>query len=284
MSYAFGAFTRLRRMPRPGNRAMNPPTPAGLKPLLVFGLGFVPFTAAAQADLDRIAQCMRDNLPKSLSVGTVSLSNQGGTAQQISGSLSAQSGAGGRRLVWSIRAPSDLAGSAMLIREGNGGAATWLYLPALGEVRRVQQTDREGRMFGTDISYGDAERIVSSFAGSALTVLGEDRYAGRPVWKVAATTPPELAGAYDRIDLSIDQQTCVTLAADLLKDDQPLKRWAADAASLAQSGRYWYAASGTMTDLRRNTATQVRFFRISTDRPLPEAMFDPRSFYRGGER
>ncbi len=266
---------------------MNQPTPAAaLKPLVVFGLAVMPFAAAAQADLDRIAQCMRDNLPKSLSVGTVSLSlsNQGGAGQQIFGSLSTQSGAGGRRLVWSVRAPSDLAGSAVLIRDGSGGAATWLYLPALGEARRVQQADREGKMFGSDISYGDAERIVSSFAGSALTVLGEDRYGGRPVWKIAATTPPELAGAYDRVDLSIDQKTCVTLAADLLKDDQVLKHWAVDAASLAQSGRYWYAASGTMTDLQRKSSTQVRFFRVSTDRPLPEAAFEPRSFYRGGER
>jgi hypothetical protein len=259
---------------------------AAFKPLLVIAFAAAPFAATAQADLDRIARCMRDNLPKNLSVGSVSLTvmNGAGSGQTMFGSLGTQSGAAGRRMVWSIRAPSDLAGSAVLIRDDSDGTATWLYLPSLGQPRRVQQADREGRMFGTDISYGDAERIVSAFAGSTLTVLGEDRYAGRPVWKIAATTPPELAGAYDRIDLSIDQSTCVTLAADLLKNDQALKRWTVDAGSLTQSGRYWYAAAGTMTDLQRNTATQVRFSRVGTDRPLPESSFDPRGFYRGGGR
>jgi hypothetical protein len=139
-------------------------------------------------------------------------------------------------------------------------------------------------MFGTDLSYGDAERIVSAFAGSALTVLGQDSYAGRPVWKIAATAPPDAAGVYDRIDLSVDQKTCVTLAADLLKDDVALKRWTVDPASLSRSGRYWYAAAGTMTDLQAHSATRVHFSAVSTDTPLPAAAFDPHSFYRGNTR
>jgi hypothetical protein len=254
-------------------------------PLFAFALAAQPLAAAAQADLDRIAQCMRDNLPRTLRAGSVSLevNNPGGSGQQLFGSLSTESGAAGRRLVWSIRTPPDLAGSAVLMRDGRDGTDAWLYLPSLGAVRRIQQSDSEGRMFGTDISYGDAERIVSAFAGSALTVLGEASYAGRPVWKIAATAPPGAAGGYDRIDLSIDQKTCVTLSADLLRNDVALKRWAVDVSSLTRSGRYWYAASGTMSDLQGKSSTRVRFGAVSTDAPVPAAAFDPRSFYQGKE-
>jgi hypothetical protein len=258
-------------------------SPAMLPRLLALALAAMPGAAAAQADLDRIARCMRDNLPKTLRVGTVSLDveSRAGAGQQLFGSLGAASSGAGTRLVWSIRAPAALAGSAVLVRDGDDGGDAYLYLPSLGAVRRIQQSDSEGRMFGTDLSYGDAERVVSSFAGSALTVLGEDRYAGRPVWKIAATPPPERAGPYDRIDLSIDQQTCVALAAELLKNDVALKRWTVDPASLSRSGRYWYAADGTMRDLQGQSATRVHFSAVSTDAPLPATAFDPRSFYRG---
>ena len=246
---------------------------------LVLCAALAPHPARAQVDLDQVTRCMRDNTPAALHVGTVSISTSG-SSQVMRGSLSAVSDASGKRLLWSIHAPSDLAGSAVLTRDDSNGAVSYLYLPALGKVRRIDQSDQQGRMFGTDISYGDAERIASSFAGSALTVLGEDRLGGRPVWKIAATAAPDANSPYDRIDLSIDQKTCVTLQADLLSNDVPLKRWSVDPASLAQSGRYWYAAAGTMSDLQQNSQTRLRFTDVSMDTPLPDAAFDPRSFFR----
>lgn len=239
--------------------------------------------AGAQVDLDRVTQCMRDNIPKSLRVDSVSLVavDRGGSQRQISGALRAESKGSLKRLVWSVRAPADLAGSALLSRQDQNGTQSYLYLPSLGRVRRIDQSEHEGSMFGTDISYGDAERIASTFGESAMTVLGTAAVAGRPAWKLAVTTPPDVAALYDRIDLSIDQQTCVVTQADFLHDDVAQKRWTADPAGFAQSGRYWYAATGVMRNLLQNTETRVRLGAVSTDVQLPASTFDPNSFYRG---
>lgn len=239
--------------------------------------------AGAQVDLDRVTRCMQDNMPKSLRVDSVSLVvvDRSGAQRQISGALRAESKGSTRRLVWSVRAPADLAGSALLSRQDQNGTQSYLYLPSLGRLRRIDQNEREGSMFGTDISYGDAERIASTFGESAMTVLGDTTAAGRPAWKLAVTTPPGVAALFDRIDLSIDQQTCVAMQADFLHDDVAQKRWTADPAGLARSGRYWYAASGVMRNLQQNTETRVHLGTVSTDVQLPASTFDPNSFYRG---
>jgi hypothetical protein len=229
------------------------------------------------------AQCMRDNVPKSLRVDSVSLVavDRGGSQRQMSGALRAESRDSIKRLVWSVRAPADLAGSALLTRQDQNGTESYLYLPSLGRVRRIDQSEREGSMFGTDISYGDAARIASTFGESAMTVMGATTVAGRPAWQLAVTSPPDAAALYDRIDLSIDQQTCVVMQADFLRNDVPQKRWIADPAGLARSGRYWYAATGVMRNLLQNTETRVRLGSVSTDVPLPASAFDPNNFYRG---
>jgi hypothetical protein len=247
-------------------------------------LGGASCVATAQVDLDRVTRCMQDNLPKSLRVDSVSLVavDRSGAQRQISGALRAESKGQSKRLVWSVRAPADLAGSALLSRQDQNGTQSYLYLPSLGRVRRIDQNEREGSMFGTDISYGDAERIASTFGESAMTVLGDTTVAGRPAWKLAVTTPPDVTALYDRIDLSIDQQTCVAMQADFLHNDTAQKRWTADPAGLTRSGRYWYAASGVMRNLLQNTETRVHLGSVSTDVQLPASSFDPNSFYRAG--
>ena len=250
--------------------------------LMAASLTVIALPAHAQADLDRIGQCMRGNIPNSLRVQNVELTavDAAGHEQTLRGSLAVESHDGATHLLWSLSAPADLAGSAMLVRKDDGGSQTWVYLPALGQARKVEQADREGRMFGTDISYGDAGRIVSTFADGALTLLGADRFEDRPVWKMAATAAPDSGAKFERIDLLIDQQTCVVLRADMLQDDVARKRWTVPANALVQSGHYWFAAAGTMRDLQGNTETRARFWPLVTDRPLPRTLFDPRSFFQ----
>lgn len=246
------------------------------------------FTAAllspslrAEVDLDRVVQCMRDNLPKTLhaDVSLIAL-DRAGHSQELLGTLSAESSADqGHRLLWQLRSPATLAGAAVLTRDDPQGTHSFLYLPSLGRVRRIEQADREGRMFGTDLSYGDAQRIASVFTEGALTVLGETRYGQRAAWKLAATAAPGTTGI-DRIDITIDQQSCVTVQADLLREDVVQKRWSVSADALGRSGRYWYAGSGIMRDLQQGTETRVRLTAVSTDQSFPDTTFDPQRFYR----
>lgn len=267
----------------PGPSARQAPNRV-TRTILALLLGGASAAAAAQVDLDRVTRCMQDNVPKSLRVDSVSLIavDRSGAQRQISGALRAESKGQTRRLVWSVRAPADLAGSALLSRQDQNGAQSYLYLPSLGRVRRIDQNEREGSLFGTDLSYGDAQRIASTFGESAMTVLGDTTASGRPAWKLAVTAPPDAAALYDRIDLSIDQQTCVVMQADFLHNDAAQKRWTADPAGLTKSGRYWYAATGVMRNLLQNTETRVRLGGVSTDVSLPASSFDPNNFYRSG--
>ena len=65
--------------------------------------------------------------------------------------------AGGRFLV-RFRSPADVAGTGFLVIENDSGDDDqYLYLPALGKVKRITGSQRNQKFMGTDLTYADME-------------------------------------------------------------------------------------------------------------------------------
>jgi hypothetical protein len=57
-------------------------------------------------------------------------------------------------------APADVAGTAVLMREQQGGSAEqYIYLSGLKRTRRIAGREREGSFMGSDFTYADMERL-----------------------------------------------------------------------------------------------------------------------------
>ena len=62
---------------------------------------------------------------------------------------------GGDNMLIRFLAPADVSGTSFLMT----GDDMWLYLPALGKVRRIAGHARKGSFMGSDLSYEDMESL-----------------------------------------------------------------------------------------------------------------------------
>jgi outer membrane lipoprotein-sorting protein len=85
-----------------------------------------------------------------------------------------------------FRAPADIAGTAFLLLEGEGGATEqYMYLPSLAQTRRIVGAARRGAFLGSDLTYGDLEQSHLRSASHAL--LPEEAVGDTPCYLVEST-------------------------------------------------------------------------------------------------
>jgi len=108
--------------------------------------------------------------------------------------------AGQLRALARFTAPPDLRDTALLVLEQEGRPDDYfLYLPALGRVRRVSGAQRSDSFMGTDLTYEDLERRrIEEFEDLRSQHGGPT---GEPVVVVSAR--PRHAAAYERVEFAI---------------------------------------------------------------------------------
>lgn len=94
-----------------------------------------------------------------------------------------------QRIVF-FEAPPDIRGTGFLSvtrkDPGSGQDQTeqWIYLPALGKIKRIATGDARQSFMGSDLNYGDMAR--RGLEGFTFHLLREDKVRGHPVWIIEA--------------------------------------------------------------------------------------------------
>jgi hypothetical protein len=230
-----------------------------------------------------VLACMRANVPQSLRIQTVALTVTDGSGNRHSykGKLLAMREDDLLRATLRIGAPSDLAGAAYLVRESGGDRedAVFVYLPALGRVRRISGSGIDGSLLGTDFSYSDLKNIQNAYSGGHAELLAPTTEQGRPTYSLQLTPGSRQPSEYSAVRIEVDRKTCFALKADFYRGDEIVKQLDVPADTLQQSGKYWYAAKMQMRDLKRGSHTELHVLDVSSE-PVPKGAFDPHSFYR----
>lgn len=155
-----------------GDSAVEAPAPAGKKAVVASSIALLlaavagvtlPAGTARAAEPPNAAALMAQSLratrpAQALSIGHFILTNAAGQSRvRETSSLSQLLGDGIRnRRVTRFSAPADIAGTAVLTIENDGGNDDiWVFLPALKKVRRLTAAARRENFVGTDFSYGD---------------------------------------------------------------------------------------------------------------------------------
>ncbi len=101
----------------------------------------------------------------------------------------------------------------------NKDADTWIYLPALGKVKRIvstkSDTDASGSFFGSEFSIEDMEnKKIEDFT---YKIIKEEIYEQRPVWVIESTSTSKKAkkSRYGKIISWVDKERYVILKDDL---------------------------------------------------------------------
>ena len=111
------------------------------------------------------------------------IGRNGKTREQVATTMTRRNDAGGISRMARFVKPTDVEGTAVLTVENpKGNDDIWVYLPALGKVRRLQSNNKRDAYMGTDLSYGD----VIGHAPEAWKhrITGRQMYGGTECWVI----------------------------------------------------------------------------------------------------
>ncbi|WP_028081482.1 outer membrane lipoprotein-sorting protein [Solimonas soli] len=238
--------------------------------------------AAAPAGASAVLECMRANVPKTLTVRDIQLSasDRKGSTRTLQGRIYASREDDKLRAMIRIAAPADLAGAAYLLRERESGDEMYVYMPALQKVRRISGAAIDGSLWGTDLSYADVKQLTNAFSGAQPKLDRDETVAGRAM-HVLSVAPTVAAARFDRVRAWVDARTCMALRVDFEQAGVAQKRLTIEPGDLQQSGSYWYATQILVSDLKQGSKTTVKVTGITPDKELADRLFGPATFYLG---
>jgi outer membrane lipoprotein-sorting protein len=103
----------------------------------------------------------------------------GNTTERIIYQYSKDAANGYSRTVIVFQSPATVRGTRFLTMDNAAGKSDqWIFLPALGKVRRIASSESGGSFMGTDFSYDDMSLMDRDVAEDAHTVLREETLNG----------------------------------------------------------------------------------------------------------
>jgi outer membrane lipoprotein-sorting protein len=239
--------------------------------LLVLALGT---GAAAEEDVAAVLACMRQNAPKTALVQTVQLlavDRAGGKREETAKLFAKRSPDGRGRVLLRVEDPPDLRGSAFLLIQKEKGSDMFVYLPEMKKVRRISKRHLSGKLFGTDFSYEDAERLYGAGREGELKRLADAERDGRPVYVLEAA--PGEGSDYERVVSSVDRETCVPLEVIFYAKGKERKVLSVDPTRITKEGEVHVPRLVTMRDLERGTESRITTLDVSVDPDLKDSTF-----------
>lgn len=180
--------------------------------------------------------------------------------------------------------PAAERGIGMLIYNYDDGAKdneTWLYLSALGRVKRIASgsSDDEtepGSLFGSEFTTEDQD--TGKLNEYAINLLEETVEAGRDVWKIEMIPNEERArkSRYSRTVLYVDKERFIELKVEMYDQyDKEIKRLLGSRVELMNG--IWIARSTTIMNLVTNRLSNMAFLEMHTGIDVPDEFLSQRT-------
>lgn len=253
--------------------------PIGCALLGLLSLGAMEITT--QTPVVQVVECMRDNAPPQLQIADLRVEAQGDqvTTRQLSARFVSRRDRDGLRAMLHIAAPADLAGTRYLLVEETDQDALYVYLPALGKVRRVSAAGSDGEIAGTTLNVSDLRLVSQLLRASSIARERETTWNGRTA-QILRFSPTVADSPYRRVIATVDQQTCVVVEADFQNGEGTVKTYRVDPGGLRQAGDYWYASRAQLHDAKRQSRVEVSLGQVRVDRKPPARALDPAHFHK----
>lgn len=167
--------------------------------------------------------------------------------------------------------PASVEGTRFLsIERADRDDDQWIYLPALGRVRRIAGSEGGNSFMGTDFSYDDLKGWeLDDFS---YELLRREDVGGRNTYVVEATPIPGADVAYSRIVHFVDPDSWIPLRIELYGEDGELSK-------VNRVGRvetvqgYPTIIENTMENVRTGHRTELRVTNFAYNENLPDGLF-----------
>lgn len=179
---------------------------------------------------------------------------------------------GTQRLVMVLLSPIELRGTAIMIEERkNASNLEWMWMPAVGRVRKVVPSLGFESFLGTDFTYADIGFVP--IEGQRLGPVKEETIDGTASYVVEELIE-DRPWFYSRIETTVARDTLL-----------PVQRVFYDVAGAAWKKEVFEKAEEVegiptplvvrMEDLQAGSSTELRYDHVDYRDTLPEELFDP---------
>ncbi|MDR2143072.1 MAG: outer membrane lipoprotein-sorting protein [Treponema sp.] len=241
----------------------------------------VVFGAAAQ-DAASIVRAARDriNADTISSRSRMIITSKSGSASERLIDQYSKDGPKGSRTVVVFQRPANVENTRFLTMEAGGGSNDqWIFLPALGKVRRIAASEGSGSFVGTDLSYDDVSSADRDADLDTHTLLREETLNGK-VCYVIESKPKDSSYQYSKMVQWIGKDDKVDYKVELF-DKKGIHVKTLDILELKNVQGRLSPVKTRMTTLAAGTSTTINVEILKYDDPIPEQVFTTSFLERG---
>jgi uncharacterized protein len=208
----------------------------------------------------------------------------GKVREQVATTITRRNDTGGISRMARFVRPADVKDTAVLTVENPKGADDiWVYLPALGNVRRLQANNKREAYMGTDLSYSDV--IGHAPAAWKHRVTGQQKQGGTDCWVIeslpASAAVAAASGYSKRINwIRVDNDMMVR--AELYDTAGKLVKRISQGqiTQVSATPQRWQAMRINVENARTGHRTEVIISGFKANRGLKPDLFLPRALER----
>jgi hypothetical protein len=185
--------------------------------------------------------------------------------------------------------PNDIRGTSFLVWEHpDAEDERFLYLPALGRVRRIAGSEAQESFVGTDFTYEDIggrefDDYTYTFpAEGAETTWTEPGGASRPAWRLESRRK-DASAEFPRVVSLILKDSFLVVGADVYNRRNE-KQKVYSVRRIAEVDGIWTVMGSEMSNALEKTRTELAMEKIAYNVGLKEADFSRRELERGAAR
>ena len=195
----------------------------------------------------------------------------GTTSERVVDQYSKKADSGDRTIVV-FQKPASVAGTRFLtIEKKSASDDRWIFLPALGKVRRISASEGSGSFVGTDFSYDDISSTDRDADEDTHTLLREESLNGKDCY-VIESVPKDSSYQYSKMVQWIEKDTKVASKIELYDQKGALEKILEILSTKDVQGRLTPMVT-KMTTVADKTATTINVDIIKYDENIPDGVF-----------
>jgi Outer membrane lipoprotein-sorting protein len=193
---------------------------------------------------------------------------------------------GGDRLLMRFTYPNDIAGTSFLVWERDGAEdERFLFLPALGRVRRIAGSERQESFVGSDFTYEEiGGRALEDYTYALLdanATFTDAEGRAHPAYQLESRAK-QADALYPRVVSLVRKDNFVVVRAEIFnRRNEREKEYRV--LRLEQVSGIWTALSVVMTNELDRTRTELTTTSVSYNVGLKESDFSRRELERGAK-
>ena len=171
--------------------------------------------------------------------------------------------------------------------DNNRDSDQWMYLSALGKVKRLvsgnDDEPKSGTMFGSEISYEDVEK--THIDDYIYKLIKEETFQGRPCWVIEAQPKPKRArkSNYSKSVQWIDKERLLFLQGQIYdRTGRPVKQIISS--NVENINGIWVARQLNVNNVQTQRISTMKIEKIVLNPQIEDALFTQRTLTDGAYR